>query len=144
MFHKGHLECTALMIKILNTIFSLLLRVTRLLTLAVSIQKSQVNYSLEPKNLPNYTNPTKRPSFFVLKYYLKTWSSFKVIFKYKFIKLQNSVLQTFNSTAEQRCLSFLEHYSNLASHSSNTQIESYLGITPEFLSKIRKKLSTKS
>ena len=75
---------------------------------------------------------------------LKLDQVFKVTFENKFIKLQNSVLQTFNSTAEQRCLSFLEHYSNLASHSSNTQIESYLGITPEFLSKIRKKLSTKS
>lgn len=69
---------------------------------------------------------------------LKLDRVFKVTFENKFIKLQNRVLKTFNSTAEHRYLSFLEHYSDLASRLPNTQIESYLGIAPEFLSKIRK------
>ncbi|MFN8346970.1 MAG: Crp/Fnr family transcriptional regulator [Spirosomataceae bacterium] len=68
---------------------------------------------------------------------------FKVIIENKFVELQNRVLQTFSSTAEQRYLSFLEQYPHLANRLPNTQIASYLGITPEFLSKIRKNLSRK-
>lgn len=66
---------------------------------------------------------------------------FKVIVENKFVELQNRVLQTFSSTAEERYLDFLERYVDLASRLPNTQIASYLGITPEFLSKIRRDLS---
>lgn len=68
---------------------------------------------------------------------------FKVIIENKFVELQNRVLQNFSSTAETRYLSFLEQYPQLASRLPNTQIASYLGITPEFLSKIRKDLAKK-
>ena len=68
---------------------------------------------------------------------------FKVIIEHKFIELQNRVLQNISSTGQQRYLNFLEQYPNLASRLLNTQIASYLGITPEFLSKIRKELSKK-
>ena len=61
----------------------------------------------------------------------------------KYIELQNRVLQNFSSTAEQRYLDFLEQYSFLANRLPNTQIASYLGITPEFLSRIRKNIQTK-
>lgn len=68
---------------------------------------------------------------------------FKVIIEDKFVELQNRVLQNISSTAQQRYISFLEQYSNLALRLPNTQIASYLGITPEFLSKIRKELSSR-
>jgi CRP/FNR family transcriptional regulator, anaerobic regulatory protein len=68
---------------------------------------------------------------------------FKVIIEDKYVELQNRVLQNISSTSQQRYLSFLEQYSNLALRLPNTQIASYLGITPEFLSKIRKELSSK-
>jgi CRP-like cAMP-binding protein len=68
---------------------------------------------------------------------------FKVIIEDKFVELQNRVLQNISSTALQRYISFLEQYSNLALRLPNTQIASYLGITPEFLSKIRKEISSK-
>ena len=68
---------------------------------------------------------------------------FKVIIEEKFVELQNRVLQNISSTALQRYISFLEQYSNLALRLPNTQIASYLGITPEFLSKIRKEISSK-
>jgi CRP-like cAMP-binding protein len=67
---------------------------------------------------------------------------FKVIIENKFVELQNRVLQTISSTAQERYLSFLEQYPNLAGRLPNTQIASYLGITPEFLSKIRKDLAS--
>lgn len=65
---------------------------------------------------------------------------FKVMIEYKYIELQNRVIQNFSSTAEQRYLAFLEQYPNLNNRLANLQIASYLGITPEFLSKIRKDL----
>jgi CRP/FNR family transcriptional regulator, anaerobic regulatory protein len=69
---------------------------------------------------------------------------FKVISENNFVEIQNRVLQNFSSTAEQRYLSFLQQYPNLSYRLQNIQIASYLGITPEFLSKIRKGLSKKS
>lgn len=62
---------------------------------------------------------------------------FKVIVENKYVELQNRILQNISSTADQRYLNFLEQYPNLASRLPNVQIASYLGITPEFLSKIR-------
>jgi len=62
---------------------------------------------------------------------------FKVIVENKLVELQNHVLQNISSTAQERYLTFLEQYPQLASRLPNTQIASYLGITPEFLSKIR-------
>ncbi|GAB4014241.1 hypothetical protein GCM10028773_00320 [Spirosoma koreense] len=67
---------------------------------------------------------------------------FKVIVENKYVELQNRVLQTISSTAQERYLSFLEQYPKLALRLPNTQIASYLGITPEFLSKIRKDLAS--
>ena len=58
--------------------------------------------------------------------------------EHKYIELQDRVLQNFSSTAELRYLAFLEQYPHLKNRLPNTQIASYLGITPEFLSKIRK------
>lgn len=63
---------------------------------------------------------------------------FKVMIDLKYIELQNRVLQNFSSSAEQRYLAFLEQYPHLINRLPNTQVASYIGITPEFLSKIRK------
>lgn len=70
--------------------------------------------------------------------------AFKVIIENKYVELQNRVLQNFSSTTQQRYLSFLEQYPHLSNRLPNTQIASYMGITPEFLSKIRKDLSKKA
>jgi CRP-like cAMP-binding protein len=67
---------------------------------------------------------------------------FKVIIENKYVELQNHVLQNISSTAQQRYLSFLDQYPHLTNRIPNAQIASYLGITPEFLSKVRKDLAT--
>jgi CRP-like cAMP-binding protein len=69
--------------------------------------------------------------------------NFRIIIEQKFIELQNRVLQNISSAAEERYQFFLEQYPNLSNRLPNTQIASYLGITPEFLSKIRKDLGRK-
>lgn len=80
---------------------------------------------------------------FLYKHHPKFVRYFKVIFENKFVELQNRVLQNISSTAEERYLTFLEQYPNLSNRIPSTQIASYLGITPEFLSKVRKDLASK-
>ncbi|MEZ2444663.1 Crp/Fnr family transcriptional regulator [Chitinophaga sp. RCC_12] len=63
--------------------------------------------------------------------------NFRVIVEEKLIELQNRLLLNFSSNTQQRYTVFLEQYPNLAMRLSNVQIASYLGVTPEFLSKIR-------
>ena len=69
--------------------------------------------------------------------------NFRVIVENRFVEIENRVLQAISSTAEERYLSFIRQYPKLTSRLPNTQIASYLGITPEFLSKIRKDISRK-
>ncbi len=75
--------------------------------------------------------------------YPKFNTNFRVITEHKNIALQRRVLQNISSTAQERYLSFIEQYPQLINRLPNTQIASYLGITSEFLSKIRKDLATR-
>jgi CRP-like cAMP-binding protein len=68
---------------------------------------------------------------------------FRVIVENNFVELQNRLLQTISSTAEERYISFINQYPNLFTRLPNTQIASYLGITPEFLSIVRKNIAAK-
>lgn len=65
---------------------------------------------------------------------------FRVLIENSFVTLQNRLLQNISSTAEERYLSFMETYSHLSNRLPQTQIASFLGITPEFLSKLKTKL----
>jgi CRP-like cAMP-binding protein len=69
--------------------------------------------------------------------------NFRVIIENKFVELQNRVLQNISSTAQERYTNFIEQYPHLSNRLPSTQIASYLGVTPEFLSKVRKTLSRK-
>jgi len=66
---------------------------------------------------------------------------FRVLAENAMVSLQNRILQTISSTAEERYLDFVERYPNFFNRISNVQIASYLGVTPEFLSAIRKKIA---
>ncbi|MFK5879936.1 MAG: Crp/Fnr family transcriptional regulator [Flavobacteriaceae bacterium] len=68
---------------------------------------------------------------------------FRVLIENAFVNLQKRVLQNISSTAEERYLDFLKSYPNLFNRISNVQIASFIGVTPEFLSKIRKNIATK-
>ena len=74
--------------------------------------------------------------------YHKFDRNFRIITERKYINFQNRILQNISSTAEERYLNFIKQYSGLLNRIPNTQIASYLGITPEFLSKVRKKILT--
>ena len=66
---------------------------------------------------------------------------FRVFTENALVSFQNRVLQNISSTAEERYLDFMDRYPNIFNRISNVQIASYLGVTPEFLSTIRKKLA---
>ncbi len=84
---------------------------------------------------------SKQDLIYFYEHSIKFNRIFRVIVENEFVLLQNRLLQTISTTAEQRYLEFMELYPNLFNRISNVQVASYLGITPEFLSNIRKKLS---
>jgi CRP-like cAMP-binding protein len=65
---------------------------------------------------------------------------FRVFTENALVSTQRRVLQNISSTAEERYLDFMERHPHLFNRISNVQIASYLGVTPEFLSTIRKRL----
>jgi len=69
---------------------------------------------------------------------------FRVLIENSYVHLQHRLLQNISSTAEERYESFLEVYPRLANRLSQLQIAAYLGITPEFLSRLRNKRTKRS
>ena len=80
----------------------------------------------------------KKPDLlFFYANHLKFNRMFRVIIEDQFVELQNRLLQTISTTAEERYTKFAQDYPHLINRLSSTQIASYIGITPEFLSRIR-------
>lgn len=69
---------------------------------------------------------------------------FRVLIENSHVALQKRLLQNISSTAEERYLSFIQTYPQLSNRIPQTQIASYLGITPEFVSRIRNNQIKKS
>jgi CRP-like cAMP-binding protein len=69
---------------------------------------------------------------------------FRVLSENSFVRLQERLLQNISSTAGERYQSFLEVYRHLINRLSQVQIAAFLGITPEFLSRLRNKRSKAS
>jgi len=69
---------------------------------------------------------------------------FRVLIENSFVQLQKRLLQNISSTAEERYQSFLEIYPHLNNRLSQVQIAAFLGITPEFLSRLRNRRSKAS
>lgn len=81
---------------------------------------------------------------FIYINYHKFDRNFKMINERKFINFQDRILQIITDAAEERYVNFQRDFPELINRLPNTQIASYLGITSEFLSKIRKNIVGKS
>jgi CRP-like cAMP-binding protein len=68
---------------------------------------------------------------------------FRIIFQNALIAHQRRIIQNIAFPAEQRYLEFRDRYPEVEQLVPQKYIASYLGITPEFLSKIRKRLAQK-
>lgn len=66
---------------------------------------------------------------------------FRILVENSLVASQQRVIDNLSSTAEERYLRLLEKYPSLPSSVPQHSIASYLGITPEFLSKIRARLA---
>lgn len=66
---------------------------------------------------------------------------FRVLAENAIVGLQKRIIQNISSTAEERYLDFVNRHPQFFNRISNIQIASYLGVTPEFLSAIRKKIA---
>lgn len=96
--------------------------------------------SVEPSVILQISRPDL---IYLYSNYPKLNSTFRIIIERKYIDLQNRVLQNISATAEERYLDFVDRSPSLAVRLPNTQVASYLGITPEFLSRIRSELAHK-
>lgn len=68
---------------------------------------------------------------------------FRIMTQKTHIALQQRMIDNLSKTADQRYLDFIEKYPNLFQRLTNVQIAAYLGISHEFLSKIRRKIANK-
>lgn len=68
---------------------------------------------------------------------------FRLMLQRSYTVLQDRFLSTLSQPAEDRYLAFLERYGNIAQRIPQHYIASYLGITPEALSRVRGKLARK-
>lgn len=64
---------------------------------------------------------------------------FRVLIENSYVGLQKRLLQNISSTAEDRYQLFIDTYPHLLNRLPQTQIAAFLGITPEFLSRLRNK-----
>jgi len=66
---------------------------------------------------------------------------FRILVENSLIASQQRLIDNLSSSAEERYLRFIEKYPLITSCVPQHNIASYLGITPEFLSKIRARLT---
>lgn len=66
---------------------------------------------------------------------------FRIMNQQSSVALQRRILSLTGKTADKRYLEFLQKYPDLEQKLTQQQVASYLGITHEFLSKIRKRIS---
>jgi len=64
---------------------------------------------------------------------------FRIMFQNSLVTHQNRIVQSLSFTAEERYENFQQKYPQLEQYVPLKYIASYLGMTPEFLSKIRRK-----
>ncbi|WP_299251745.1 Crp/Fnr family transcriptional regulator [uncultured Aquimarina sp.] len=69
---------------------------------------------------------------------------FRLVAQKSFAFSQRRVLSNLGKSAEERYLDFFNRYPSIVQRVPQYTLASYLGMSPEFLSKIRKRLTTKS
>ena len=68
---------------------------------------------------------------------------FRVTFQNSLIRQQMRMIENYSLGAEERYVSFVNKFPNINQYVAQKHIASYLGVSPEFLSRIHRKLSSK-
>jgi CRP-like cAMP-binding protein len=66
---------------------------------------------------------------------------FRLLLEANYIAMHQRINESLSASAEERYLAFLRRYPQLVRQIPQNQIASYLGITPQSLSRIRKELA---
>lgn len=69
---------------------------------------------------------------------------FRILMQNAYIREQLRIIQNLSMPAEERYVNFLKKYPQLVQRVSQKQIASYIGVSPEFLSAMRRRLSKKN
>lgn len=77
----------------------------------------------------------------LLENYIKFERYFRILFQNALLRQQLRFVENYTATSEERYQAFTTTYPEIEKFVPQKYIASYLGITPEFLSKIRKKIS---
>jgi CRP-like cAMP-binding protein len=80
----------------------------------------------------------------LMERYSKFEKYFRIFFQASVIRQQLRLIESYTADAEQRYQTFVATFPGMEQYVPQKYIASYLGITPEFLSKVRKRLSGKS
>jgi CRP-like cAMP-binding protein len=80
----------------------------------------------------------------LLDQYPKFERYFRILYQNSLITHQDRLIQNLSATAEERYHNFLQKYPGMEQYVPLKYIASYLGFTPEFLSKIRRKIMERS
>jgi CRP-like cAMP-binding protein len=86
---------------------------------------------------------SKKDKEFAYANFSKIEKLFRVMTQKTHVALQRRMIDNLSKAADQRYLDFIERYPQLQQRLSNLQIAAYLGISHEFLSKIRNKIAGK-
>ena len=68
---------------------------------------------------------------------------FRILMQNAYIREQLRVIQNLSMPAEERYLNFLKKYPQLVQRVTQKQIASYIGVSPEFLSAMRRRMQKK-
>jgi len=86
---------------------------------------------------------SKKDKDFAFETYPRIEKLFRIMTQKTHVALQRRMIDNLGKTADQRYQDFISRYPQLYNRLSNIQIAAYLGISHEFLSKIRKKIAGK-
>lgn len=70
-------------------------------------------------------------------------SMMRIKFQLSIIALQRRIIDNLSKSSDERYLDFLKNYPKTASRLTNIQIAAYLGVTPQSLSRLRRKIVNK-
>jgi len=93
--------------------------------------------ALEDSEVLQLDNPTMEYLYIKIP---KLERFFRILLQNAFISFEQRIISVISKTAEERYLEFITKYPLMEQRLPQIHIASYLGITPEFLSKIRKKI----
>jgi CRP-like cAMP-binding protein len=96
--------------------------------------------ALEDSEILVITKPDKDTLYETLP---KVEKMFRILNQKSLVTFQRRVISSLGKTADKRYLEFVEKYPELEQRLTQQHLAAYLGISHEFLSKIRKKLSGK-